>query len=116
MALREQLVREQPEDFLYRRDLAQTRLNLGNWYRDAMASGEQAEESIGAPWRSLTLWLAKLRMPPGRGPTCPSRRSFWTPARIRYDLAFTYFNLAVSTLTSDGPPKRPRDLSRRSIT
>ena len=31
LALRDQLVREHPDDFLFRRDLGQTRLNLGNW-------------------------------------------------------------------------------------
>ena len=39
LALRDQLVREHPDDFLYRRDLAQTRLNLGNWYSSAAPVG-----------------------------------------------------------------------------
>jgi eukaryotic-like serine/threonine-protein kinase len=34
LALRERMVREHPDGFLYRRDLAQSLINLGNWYGD----------------------------------------------------------------------------------
>ena len=58
----------------------------------------------------------KPRMPPGPGPTCRSRRSPWTPARIRYDLAFTYFNLAVMLRDIGRTAEAAEGFGRRSIT
>ncbi len=94
LALRDQLVRERPDDFLYRRDLAQTRLNLGNWYRTEGQSG-RAEES----YRYALAILERLA-----GETQDADRPridlhvtpfALDPSRVRYDLAFTYFNLSV---------------------
>jgi tetratricopeptide (TPR) repeat protein len=94
LALRDQLVREHPDDFLYRRDLAQTRLNLGNWYRTECLWG-RAEESYH---RALTIFAGLAEEAPDS--SLPRTDLPVTPftldaGRIRYDLAFTYFNLGV---------------------
>ena len=93
LALREQLVREKPEDFLSRRDLAQSLQNLGNWYREAGGHDEQVEEVYR---RALTIQNALAREAPdaARAQTdLPFTPFALDPARIRYDLAYTYFNL-----------------------
>ncbi len=94
LALRDQLAREHPENSLHRRDLAQTRLNLGNWYR-AEEQLDRAEES----YRSALTILAGLaeEVPDSSRPRTDLPVTPFTLEvnRIRYDLAFTYFNLAV---------------------
>ncbi|MFI5455750.1 MAG: protein kinase [Isosphaerales bacterium] len=94
LALRDQLVRQRPGDLLYRRDLAQTRLNLGNWYRD-QDQPERAEESYR---RALTILEGLVREAPDAArprTDLPVTHFALDPSRIRYDLASTYFNLAV---------------------
>ena len=93
LALREQLVREQPEDFLSRRDLAQSLQNLGNWYRETGDHKEQVEEVYR---RALTIQNALAREAPDaarRQTGLPFTPFVLDPARIRYDLAYTYYNL-----------------------
>ena len=93
LALREQLVREKPEDFLSRRDLAQSLQNLGNWYREAGGHDEQVEEVYR---RALAIQNALAREAPdvARARTdLPFTPFAIDPSRIRYDLAYTYFNL-----------------------
>ncbi len=93
LALREQIVREQPDSFLARRDLAQSLQNLGNWYREKGGQDEQVEELYRralAIQNSLALEApeaARLQAGPGFTPFVLD------PARVRYDLAYTYFNL-----------------------
>jgi eukaryotic-like serine/threonine-protein kinase len=94
LALRDQLVREHPGDFLHRRDLAQTRLNLGNWY-----SSEQQWDRAEESYRRALAILVRLS---GEAPDATPPRTdlpvtpfALDPARIRYDLASTYFNLSV---------------------
>ena len=94
LALRDQLVLEHPDNFLYRRDLGQTRQNLGNWYRSE-GQWERAEESYR---RALAIFTGLADEVPDS--TRPRTDLPVTPftldaSRIRYDLAFTYFNLAV---------------------
>jgi len=94
LALRDQLVREHPDDFLYRRDLAQTRLNLGNWY-GSEGQPERAEESYR---RALAILESLVREAPDAArPRSDLLVTHFAldPSRIRYDLASTYFNLAV---------------------
>jgi eukaryotic-like serine/threonine-protein kinase len=94
LALRDRLVQEHPDDFLYRRDLGQTRLNLGNWYRTECLWG-RAEESYRS---ALTIFagLADEAPDSSRARTDLPVTPFTLDAgRIRYDLAFTYFNLGV---------------------
>ena len=95
LALRDQLVREHPDNVLYRRDLGQTRQNLGNWYRSE-GQLERAEESYR---RALTLLAGLADEVPGpsrpAGTDLPVTPFTLDANRIRYDLAFTYFNLAV---------------------
>jgi serine/threonine protein kinase len=94
LALRDQLVREQPDNVLFRRDLGQTRLNLGNWYRTEK-QWERAEES----YRSALSIFGGLdeEAPDSSRPRTdlPVTPFALDATRIRYDLAFTYFNLAV---------------------
>ena len=93
LALREQLVREKPEDFLSRRDLAQSLQNLGNSYRGAGGHDSQVEEFYR---RALTIQTALALEAPDAA-QARTDRPFTPfaldPARIRYDLAFTYSNL-----------------------
>ncbi len=94
LALRDQLVREHPDDFLYRRDLAQTRQNLGNWY-SSERQWKRAEESYRL---ALTMLERLTREAPDavRPRTDKPVTPFTLDSnRIRYDLAFTHFNLAV---------------------
>ena len=72
----------------------------------------RSRRSIDAPWRSRMLWLAKLRMPPGPGPTSHSRPSLWTrPASATISRTLTLI-WAVSTLTVDSPPKQAEALEQ----
>jgi eukaryotic-like serine/threonine-protein kinase len=93
LALREQLVRDAPKDFLSRRDLAQSLHNLGNWYREDRGHDRQAEEAYR---RALAIQNDLTREAPTAAglPTDNSFSRFVVdPARIRYDLAYTYYNL-----------------------
>ena len=93
LALRERLVREHPDDFLHRRDLAQTLLNLGNWYSDE-AQTDRAEASYR---RALEMLDRLAREAPGvtqPRTNLPVTPFAVDPARVRYDLAMTYYNLA----------------------
>ena len=95
LALREQLVREHPDDFLSRRDLAQSLQNLGNWYREEGGHDEQVEEVYR---RALAIQNALAREAPDAARLrtgLPFTPFVLDPARIRYDLAFTYFNLGA---------------------
>jgi eukaryotic-like serine/threonine-protein kinase len=93
LALREQLVREQPNDFLARRDLAQSLQNLGNWYREESRHDAHVEEVYR---RALAIQNSLAREAPEAAIQRTDLRFtpfVLDPARIRYDLAFTYFNL-----------------------
>ncbi len=114
LALRDQLVREQPDNFLFRRDLGQTRLNLGNWYRTEK-QWERAEESYRSAFRSSAAWRRKRQIPHAHGPTCPSRRSPWTPIAFATTSRSRTLTWQFCFAISGGPPNRPTDLTRRSI-
>ncbi len=93
LVLREQLVQEHPDDFLDRRDLGQSLLNLGNWYSDE-GQVDRAEASYR---RALTIFDRLAREAPSvsRPRTdLPVTPFALDPARIRYDLALAYHNLA----------------------
>ncbi len=93
LAVRERLVREHPDDYLHRRDLGQTMLNLGNWY----TSDGQADRAEAAYRRALEILgrLAQEAPDVARPRTdLPVTPFVLDPARIRYDLALAYYNLA----------------------
>ncbi len=93
LALRDQLVRELPDDFLTRRDLAQSLQNLGNWYREEGGHDDQIEEVYK---RALAIQNSLAREAPEAArlrSELPLTPFVLDPARVRYDLAFTYFNL-----------------------
>ena len=93
LALRERLVRENPDDFLDRRDLGQSLLNLGNWYSDERQT-DRAEASYRRALEMLNR-LAREAPSVGRPKTdLPVTPFALDPARIRYDLALAYHNLA----------------------
>ena len=95
LALREQLASEHPDDFLARRDLAQSLQNMGNWYREERGQANKAEEMYR---RALVIQESLVRETPGvvqPRTDLPLVPFALDPARIRYDLSFTYFNLAV---------------------
>ena len=117
LALREQLVREKPEDFLSRRDLAQSLQNLGNWYREAGGHDEQSRGGLST--RPGDPECSGSRSPGCRpGPDRPPlhAHSLWTrPASATISRTRTLI-WGVSTLTVDSLPKRARPWSKRSTT
>jgi len=105
LALREQLAREHPDDFLSRRDLAQSLQNLGNRYREEGGHDEQVEEVYRralAIQNSLAREAPKAARPQTDLPFTPF---VVDPARIRYDLAYTYYNLGVFYQSGGKSPK-----------
>ena len=110
LALREQLVREHPDDFLSRRDLAQTLQNLGNWYSEEGGDDKRVEEVYR---RALEIQSSLAREAPeaARRQTGLAFTPFvLDPARVRYDLAYTYFNLGVFYLDCGQTAKAPEVL------
>jgi tetratricopeptide (TPR) repeat protein len=93
LALREQLVREKPKDFLSRRDLAQSLQNLGNWYRETGRHDEQVEEVYRRALAIQNTLAREVPDAPRPQKGLPFTPFVLDPARIRYDLAYTYFNL-----------------------
>ena len=98
------MVREHPDDFLYRRDLAQSVINLGNWYGDD-GQAERAEGSYGRAVTNLNRLVQHapdLARPPTNLPVTPFALD---PARIRFDLSYAYYDLAK--LLRDGGRSTP---------
>jgi serine/threonine protein kinase/tetratricopeptide (TPR) repeat protein len=94
LAIRQQLVRDHPDEFLYRRDLAQSLHNFGNLYRQE-GQPDRADEAYR---RALAIQERLANEAPEfarRRTDLPVMPFALDPARIRYDLAFTHFNLAT---------------------
>ena len=95
LALREQLVREHPDDFLSAATWLRACKTWATGIARRAASDERAEESYR---RALAIQNALAREAPDAArprTDLPVTPFALDPARIRYDLAFTYFNLAV---------------------
>src|SRR5262249_30207913 len=85
---------QNPDDYLLRRDLAQSLGNLANWYSEQDGRVQQAEETYK---RAAT--IQERLLADGESPARPPAQLPITPfavdsLRVRYDLALTYSNLA----------------------
>jgi eukaryotic-like serine/threonine-protein kinase len=112
LTLREQLVREHPNDFLARRDLAQSLHNLGNWHREERGHNREAEDAYR---RALAIQSILTREAPDaarRRTDLPLTPFVVDPARIRYDLAYTYYNLGCFYLGASQTDKSAEALQQ----